>query len=172
MSKIKRLCGLRIKSSDSTGVNKNKCRVLAMWGKYLAEEPLSEEESYMEESYMEESYMEESYMEESYMEECSLPHDTDDCDKPRDEKNEPIPETNKDINEPAFVCDHELDNTGYVSLRLFKNKIITWNDGEVDKKGKTLDDLELEWNKDLKVYLSTNESDDDDQTWLRILKIL
>jgi hypothetical protein len=74
--------------------------------------------------------------------------------------------------EPEFVCDHELDDTGYVSVRLVKNKIITWNNGEVDKKGKALDDLELEWDKDLEVYLSTNESDNDDQTWLRVLKIV
>jgi hypothetical protein len=152
MSKIKRMYGLRIKLNDSTGVNKNKCRVLAMWGKYLAEEPLSEEEFDMGG--------------------CPLLHDKVDGDKPHDEKDEPTPKTNKDIDEPEFVCDHELDNTGYVYVRIFKNKIIKWNDGEVDKKGKTLDDLELGWNKDLKVYLSTNESDDDDQTWLRVLKIL
>jgi hypothetical protein len=152
MSKIKRLCGLRIKLSDFTGTNKNKCRVLAIWGKHLAEEPLSDEEFGMGE--------------------CPLLHNKVDGDKPQDEKDEPTPGTNKDIDEPEFVCDHELNNTGYVSVRLFKNKIIKWNDGEVDKKGNILDDLELEWNKDLKVYLSINESDEDDQTWLRVLKVL
>jgi hypothetical protein len=135
MSKIKRLCGICLKSSDFTGVKKNKCKVLALWGKYLAEEPFSDEES--------------------------------------DDKVEPTPETKEDKeDEPEFVCDHELDDTGYVSVRRVKNTIITWNNGEVDKKGKTLDDLELKWDKDLEVYLSTNESDDDDQTWLRVLKIV
>jgi len=140
MSKIKRLCGLCLKSSDFTGANKNKCKVLALWGKYLAEEPLGDEE-------------------------CPL--------LASDDKVESTPETKEDKeDEPEFVCDHELDDTGYVSVRRVKNKIITWNNGEVDKKGKTLDDLELEWDKDLEVYLSTNESDDDDQTWLRVLKIV
>lgn len=148
MSKIKRLRGLCLKSSDFTGVHKNKCNVLALWGKYLAEEPLSDDDSDVEVFPL--------------LAVIS-----------KDKKTEPTHEAKEDKgDEPDFVCDHALDDTGYVSVRRVKNKIIMWNNGEVDKKGKVLDDLELEWDKDLEVYLSTNESDDDDQTWLRVLKIV
>jgi hypothetical protein len=151
MSKIKRMCGLCLKSSDFTGANKNKCKVLALWGKYLAEEHFSEEESDVEE--------------------CPLLEFSN-----ADKENKRI-ETTQEPNEykeckDEFVCDHVLDDTGYVSVRRVKNKTIAWNNGEVDNKGKILDDLELEWDKVLKVYLSTNESEDDYQTWLRILNIV
>jgi len=152
-----------LKKDDFTGVNKNKCKVLAMWGKYLAEEPYSDEES---------------------DDECPLlafndkgdPVDVEGKENTKGAKGAKDKENTKDTkdneSDSDFVCDHDLDNTGYITVRRVKNKIIKWNDGEMDKKGKALDDLELEWDKDLKVYLSTNEANDDDQTWIRVLKII
>lgn len=172
MSKIKRLCGLCLKKDDFTGVNKNKCKVLALWGKYLAVEPLSDNESDDEECPLLE-FNDKGEPVEVDKPDGSTPDPKENkSDKQtKDTKNTRNTKDAKD-EEPEFVCDHTLEDTGYVTVRRVKNRIIKWNDGEVDTKGKALDDLELEWDKDLKVYLSTNEADDDDQTWLRVLKIV
>ena len=179
MSKIKRLFGLCLKKDDFTGVNKNKCKVFALWGKYIAEEHSSEEEHSSDEECPQLVFKEvtaESIESTSKSKEDKKGkiESIESTLKPKEDKERKIESDNSTskTKELEFVCDHLLDDTGYLTVRRVKNRVITWNDGEVDTKGKTLNALELEWDTDLKVYLSTNESEDDDQTWIRVLKIL
>lgn len=73
---------------------------------------------------------------------------------------------------PEFICDHEIDDTGYTTVYRVKKNTIRWNDEEGDEDGKPMDDLEFVWDSALKVYLSTNDSDKYEQMWFRVLKTI
>ena len=96
--------------------------------------------------------------------------DTDDTNSQNDQKTSPVQDDQSD--QENFVCDHEIKDVGYISVFRVKRKTIRWNDGSVDEKNNLLDDLELDWDSEDRVYLSTNEADDDDTVWVRILKIV
>lgn len=166
MSKITQLKGLCLKKDSFTGINKNKCKVLALWGKYLAEEPFD---------YNELENIHDESDSESVSDCPNLVFDnkgTETVDVLETDTKTPNTSKNTHSSDVGFVCDHELDNTGYITVKYVKKKTITWNDKSVDKKGEPLSDLELEWDNDLNVYLSTNESSSDDKTWIRILEIV
>lgn len=155
MSKIKRLEGLCLKKKNFAVINKKKCKVLAIWGNYT-------ELIYDDDDDDDDIYKGLDRLDYVCRAELEFGHP----------KTEEKLSGSENESESEFICDHEINNIGYTTVRRVKNQVIKWNDGEVDKKGKALDDLELEWNDELKVYLSINESDDDEQKWLRVLKIV
>lgn len=176
MTKV--LKGLYLKSESFTGINKNKCKVLAMWGSFIPDNQDSESAPMLIKNDKKNdgvqcnmAVIDDAYSMETLSD--TLLNQRIDNHGEHDDPSTPDNPNNPDDSDDMYICDHDIENTGFITVRRSStSKNITWNDGQKDSNGKLLDDLELEWDKELRVYMSQNEYSDDDPTWVRVLQIV